>query len=313
MKHFLTTDSSHLALPFCSSTAGKDMELVCRTNKTGSNALFTVSGTVFEYSIPNEGRFYYVSCEGAFVHGFSTLSCSDDTVIIRTGRHYCRLNVDRGTKFWEDREPVSGSFFALGTDGSFLVGGHRVPLSSTSSPVVCVRDGVCINSRGRVVMAPNDLRYRINKRIITAAAGGELCITDHRKILCRGMLTLEECSQAISALVCDHGYLILSKNAEVWFSSNGEGWQLLSEEACAIAAKHDLIAYADIDGNVHVYRDGKQGLNRCALLHFPGKHVSEMDISRKFLALKFSDCTFDIFDHHSGKSVLGTRFLPPDI
>lgn len=313
MKHILIKDSLHFALPFCSSTTGREVELVCLTNQSGSKVLLTISGTGLEYGIPDKGRFYYVSCEGAFVQSFPSLSCSDDTVIIRTGRHYCSLKAERGTKFWVDEEPISGSMFALDTDGSFLVGSHRVPLSSTSSPVVCVRDGVCINARGRVVMAPNDLRYRINKRVITAAAGGELCITDHRKILCRGMLTLEECSQAISALVCDHGYLILSKNAEVWFSSNGEGWQLLSEESCAIAAKHDLIAHADIDGNVHVYRDGEQGLNRCGLLHFPGKHVSEMDISRKFLALKFSDCSFDIFDHRSGKSVLGTCFLPPDI
>ena len=166
---------------------------------------------------------------------------------------------------------------------------------------------------GRPTISEHRYPYDTEQSLIAALKWGELCITSDRRILCRGELTLEEADPALNIAVCDHGYVVQTKCGDVWFSTNGRGWQMIGDHSSAIAAVGDLVAWADTDGMVSVYCYRNNSLGCDAVLRFPGRYISEMDVSSNLIALKFLDGSFDVVNRKNGKTVLDDLLVAPDL
>lgn len=299
MKIFETKESEN-EFPLCKEIAEEGTELFSVKNESGGTAVFSIKDTFLKYSVPDGGRFYMNYHRGGFVQTFSMVNCRDHCVVIRTGKQCFEIE-DDGYKYWdEEYEPICKGPLRLDCSGAVFPGGYRYTRSGYGNPVVYVRNDTGIDSMGNVLL-PYDRRhwYQIEQRLISADVQGELCITSDRRVLCRGRLTLEEADPAVGIAGCNRGYLVHTQCGDVYFSNNGSGWQLIGDLASAIAAYDDLVTWADIHGNVYVYKDGKQNLGCAAVLRFSGKYISEMDISRKLIALKFLDGTFAVLDWHT--------------
>lgn len=293
-----------MELALGTDTTGGEMELICLQNTSGKHAVITVCGTTLQYGIPDGGRFYYVGCQGGFVQTFARLRCSDYKAVIRTGMQ-CWEITEESKVYHEDTDrPICEGNLGLDCDGAVLVGGYRFSLSPYGNPVVYVRDGVGIDSKG-MLMCPREYegRYRQKTGLISAAAWGELCITDKRKVLCRGKQTLKTEDPAVEIAACDDGYLVQTATGGVYASCDGVRWQQTGEQATAIAAFQSLIAWADTQGNVYMCRLDEE-LSACAAtLRFPGKRIIELAISEKLATVMFSDGTFAVLDRHTGRHI----------
>jgi len=293
-----------MELALCADTTGGEMGLICLQNTSGKHVVITVCGTTLRYGIPDGGRFYYVESSGGFVQTFSRLRCSNHEAEIRTGKHSLVFTEESMACREDEDGPVCGDRLSLNSDGTVLVGGYRFSLSPHGNPVVYVRDGIGIDSRG-LLMCPREYegRYRQRTGLISAAAWGELCITDGRKVLCRGKQTLKTEAPAMEIAACDDGYLVQTAPGGVYASSDGVRWQKTGEQATAIAAFQNLIAWADTQGNVYVCRLDESGSAHAATLRFPGKHITELAISAKLAAVMFADGTFAVLDMYTGRSI----------
>lgn len=307
LKIFETTESENEP-PLCKKVEEKEeTELHCVKNGSGGTAVFSIKDTLLKYSVPAGGEFYMNYHWRGFLQTFSMVSCSDHCVVVRTGKQ-CFEFTDDEYRYWdEEYEPICRGPLRLDCDGAIFPGGYRYTRSAHGNPVVYVKDDTGVDSMGNLLL-PYDCRYRyqleqLEQRLISADAQGELCITSDRRILCRGKLTLEEADPAVGIASCYHGYLVHTQCGDVYFSNNGSGWQLIGDLASAIAAYDDLVAWADIHGNVYIYKDGAQNLGCAAVLRFPGKYISEMDISGKLIALKFLDGTFTVMEWGTQKIV----------
>lgn len=301
-------------LPFCEQTDGAPMELVCLRNRSGGSVVIRVTDTHLKYGIPMDGDFYFVCCKGGFVQTFSMLECGDDEVILRTGAHWCQINEEFTRHSRDSSLYICTGNLALATDGAVFAGGYRFPKSPEGNPVVYVQDGVGIDAQGFPLLMKKDAyRYRTDDRLIAATAAAELCITSKRRILCRAAQTLEESDLAVRIEQCDCGYLVLTKRGDVFFSDIGNDWQQIGKNAVTLASWDGLVAYGDIDGNVYVYQYDRNTLGDCSVLQFPGKYITELAIFGKLVAVKFLDGSFDIADRFTGKSLMGTRFIEPDL
>lgn len=307
-------EEEKIEFSFCSDTTNREKQLHCIINNSGRKAKISVCGTPWMFPIPQKGRFYYVICEGKFVHTFPMISCFDRRVMIRTGRYICELEEDRGSYMGEDYVPICMGEAGLDYDGSLLLADRPIPCSQKRNPVVYVRDGIVIDSQG-LMLLPKKHRYPYNTELplIAALSWGRLCITADRRILCQGERTLEEADSALDIAICDHGYAVQTKCGDVYFSTNGRGWQIIGDHASAIAAYGDLVAWADTDGTVFVYCYRKNSLGSDAILRFPGRFISEIDISTDLVALKFLDGSFDVVSRKNGKTVLGDLLVTPDL
>ena len=305
---------SNLEIPFCENTTNKDMVLCQYHNKSGEPMFITISRTPLRYRVPKDGRFYCVCCGDEFVQTFPMIKCDGKEIKIRTGTHCC-IFTDEYTKYWEEnQEPICEDWLGLDHDGAVLVGDYRFVLSEKKNPVVHVNGGAGIDSKGFLLL-PQKRRchYQIDSQLISAAEWGELCITSERRILCRNKLTLEESDPAIGIATCDHGYLVHTQCGDVFYSSNGMGWQLIGDHASCIAACGDFIAWADAEGNVFLYQCDGHNLGCSCVLHLPGRYVTEMDISGQLAVLKFLDGSFDIINCHTEQSEMGKHYITPDV
>lgn len=304
----------NLEIPFCKNTTGKDMVLCKYINKSSKPVFITISDTLLRYRIPKGGKFYCVCCEDEFVQTFPMVKCRGDEITIRTGTHFCILT-DECTEYGEEgQKPICEGWLGLDYDGAILAGDYRFTLSEKNNPIVYVNSGTGIDAKGFPVR-PHKYHYRycVDSQLIAALEWGALCITSERKVLCRAKPTLEEADAAIGIATCDHGYLVQTQCGDVYFSSNGRGWQLIGDEATAIAACRNLVAWADRKGNVFVYQHDEHTLACSAVVKKPGRHIVEMDISEQFAVLKFLDGSFDVIDWHTGKTAMGDVFISPDI
>ena len=244
---------------------------------------------------------------------FSMVRCSDRKVTVRTGRYIYEMEEERGRRKGEEYEPICRGLTGLDYDGALLSGVHRLPCSWKRNPVVYVQDDIVIDSRGEM-MLPQEHRYPYDTELslISALEWGALCITSDRRVLCRGELTLEEADPALGITTCEHGYLVQTQCGDVYFSTNGRGWQLIGDNASAISASGDLVAWADTEGTVYLYQYGKHNLNCVSVRRFPGRYVTELDVSSRLVALKFLDGRFDVIDWHTGKTALDDLLIAPD-
>lgn len=305
---------AEVELPFCDCTGGAAMELVCLRNRAGGPAVIRISGTHLKYSVPENGDFYFVSCKDGFVQTFSTLECSNHEVILRTGTHRCQITEEFTRSSRDCGLYICDGNLALATDGAVLAGGYRFLKSPEGNPVVYVQDGAGIDAWGFPLLPEKDTyRYRTDDRLIVATAEAELCITSERRILCMAEPTLEEIDPAVQITQCDCGYLVLTKFGDVFFSDTGTDWQQIGENAVTLAAWDRWVAYGDIYGNVYAYQYDRNTLGACPVLRFPGKYITELAISEELVAVKFLDNSFDIADRFTGESLMGTRFIEPDL
>ena len=301
-------------LPFCDCIDKTAMELVCLRNRSGGQAVIRVADTLLKYVVPNEGEFFFVSCSDAFVQTFPMIECGNHEVILRTGTHWCQMTEEFTRSSRDSGLYICDGNLALTTDGAVLAGSYRFLKSPEGNSVVYVQDGVGIDAQGFALMPEKDAyRYRTDDRLIAATAAAELCVTSERRILCRAKPTLEESDAAVRIAQCDCGYLVLTKCGDVFFSSNGSGWQQIGENAVNLATWDRWVAYGDIYGDVYVYQYDRNTLGACPVLRFPGKHITELAISKELVAVKFLDNSFDIADRFTGKSLIGSRFIEPDL
>ena len=298
---------TNVVIPFCAKSSGKKLELVCLKNETDCLVQISIDGTLLRYCVPAGGKFHFVSCQGGFVQAFPMLHFFNQTVTIRTGRHYCELSEENG-RYWEERNaPICGGNLWLDCDGAIRIGGYRFTRTANQNPMVYVRDGTGIDADGLLIIPEDRYQYRTDRQLMMAVSWGELCITSERSVICRNKPMPEQEEPAVDISVCCYGYLVQTKCGDVFFSETGTDWRKIGKNATAIASDDDLIAFSDIEGNVFVYQICQCSLERKAPMRFQGTHITQLAVSGEMIALWFQDCTFNVLDIHTGKSVLGSK------
>lgn len=141
-------ENGELEFPFCRDTTNREMQLNCMTNKTGKRVTICVAQTLKKVSVPCEGLFYFVSCQGGFVQTFRMVSCSDHRVLIRTGRHYCELEEECCSYHEEKYDPISDGYHRLLYQGGIRSAGMKYSRSWEGNPMVYLLDNVIIDSMG---------------------------------------------------------------------------------------------------------------------------------------------------------------------
>ena len=288
-------------LPFCRSTVGKKMELARLINESDKPIVITVKGTPLGYAIPANGRFHCVLCQGEFVQTFKTIICDTRLTGIRTGAHIYRSDRAEDETYWveETNEPICYGPIGLDWDGSMLVGDYRFPAAWCKTPLIYVQDGVGIDEVGGLIPSVTTyIKYPTDKRYI--AVSSRMAITGDRMPLFDGKeIDLENPVQTC--------------NGDVFYSRSGRKWNKVGQHATAIAASGKYFAYADSAGKVYIYECTDRGVRFRAVQRCGKSMISELDVCKSHMAVKYRDGTFDIIDWHTGNSCFDDSFIRPDI
>ncbi|MBP3684102.1 MAG: hypothetical protein J6J12_03960 [Oscillospiraceae bacterium] len=293
------------------SSKDPTLEQTCYVNKTDGPVTVFIENSPQRYGIPRPGGgFFCITCEGQFCQTEKTLYCSDNAVwfsdpwILYTRSEEGELVYNTNPR----RRSAYNDSMVRTMDGQFLFHGYRVPL-------VYARDDIGIQETGELFIA-EDYRKGLHgelleqHRYIMALAWGELVITTNREAMCMTAGSQKrihwgsKCRDAIDICYNNLGNFVLTAKGQVFYTLTGTRWKSLCGNAVAIATRRytEELAVADQDGNIWIWnweQVGKKGRvlpTEELLLSFPGKYISEVAISDRLVAVKFSDCTYSVYD-----------------
>ncbi len=291
-------------IPFCTDTTGKTMELACFENHCKSFISFFVLDTALRYGIPAGGKFYCVLCEGSFVIAFKSVNCGWKEIRIRNGEHLCIIDEDGTGGYGTEHAPIQVGDWTLYPDSSILTDGTRWNASPWGRPFVYTRGVSAVDEEGNLIARKkNPYLETVPYKFIMAESDTSQCITSDRSILSKDGISSPNGELVVDIASTWNHQLALTQTGNVYCRQKDEEWMRLGTGATAIGTSGQHIAFADKAGRIHIFRhDENMVMQKIGVFRFPGKHISDLDLSdhNHLLGFLCSDGRYDVFDFQTG-------------
>ena len=307
-------DTPSYAIPLCRDVTGKEMKLACIYNTGPEHTVIFVEHTPLRYGIMRGEYRHCVVVE-------DDVTRETELVVM----YPCIVHLEDCNLTMEPNHPKMKNVlydgeFQFCRDGLVYLNGYPIKYSNHGNPFSYVRDNIAVDSQGFLWgrgYQENDFympwieydKMPQDPRFIFAMSGGELGLTQDRRIWYLGQYVSSIPDPVIDIVDSFFGIMSLTCSGEVYYlKKRDKSLQavLVAQGATAIADLYQshYFAFSDEQANLHIYEDfGYRNIDAppTRIIKTGAKRVSELVLYQNILGCRYVPYGFNRYSASSGE------------